>query len=277
MKQFIGLDIGGTNLKAGIVDVTSGAISGEKTAKTLSYSGSQGVMTRMGDLINKVITTSGMKKSALGGIGIGVPGKIDMEHGIVRFLTNFPGHWPNVPLAATIQEMTGLPVFLINDVRAITFGEWRFGAGKGSSSMACFAIGTGIGGGLIIDNKLVLGIEGSAGEVGHIIIDYNGPLCGCGSHGCVETYASGPAIAAAGVKAVAQGMETSLGKLADFDLNRITPELISKAAKQGDPIAMDILRKPAITSALRLPVCSPPSARARSSSAAGFLRRAICC
>lgn len=243
MKQFIGLDFGGTNLKAGVVDVTTGEISHVKSIKTMPYSGSQGVMSRMGDLINKVIETSELKKSSLGGVGIGVPGKLDMDHGLVRFLTNLPGHWPNVPLAATIQEMTGLPVYLINDVRAITFGEWKFGAGRGVSSMACFAIGTGIGGGLIIDNKLVLGIEGSAGEVGHIIIDHNGPLCGCGSHGCVEAYASGPAIAASGIKAVVQGMETSIGKLAEFDLNRITPELINKAAQQGDSIAMDIFDK----------------------------------
>jgi glucokinase len=243
MKQYIGLDFGGTNLKAGVVNVETGEITQVKTIRTQPYSGPQGVMHRMGELINKVIITSEMKKSSLGGIGIGVPGKLDMDNGLTRFLTNLPGHWPNVPLAATIREMTGLPVYLINDVRAITFGEWKFGAGKGVSSMACFAIGTGIGGGLIIADKLVLGIEGSAGEVGHISIDHDGPVCGCGSRGCVEVYASGPAIAAAGIKAVVQGLTTSIGKLVDYDLNKITPELVYKAAEQGDPIALDIFEK----------------------------------
>jgi glucokinase len=133
-------------------------------------------------------------------------------------------------------------VYLLNDVRAITYGEWKFGAGQGASDMVCFAIGTGIGGGLVINNQLILGIGGTAGELGHITVDLNGQLCGCGNHGCVETYASGPAITAAGIKAVTQGLTTSIGKMAGFDLNKITPELIARAAQAGDPIAKDIYR-----------------------------------
>lgn len=243
MKQYIGLDFGGTNLKAGVVNVETGEIAHVKSIRTQPYTGSLNVMRRMGDLIDKVIAASGSKKSALGAIGIGVPGTLDMEHGTVKFLTNLPGHWPNVPLAATIHEMIGLPIFLINDVRAITYGEWKFGAGRGATSMACFAIGTGIGGGLVVDNRLVLGIEGTAGEVGHISIDHDGPVCGCGSRGCVEAFASGPAIAAAGIKAVVQGFETSIGKMADYDLNKITAELIFRAAQAGDAVARDIFEK----------------------------------
>ena len=137
----------------------------------------------------------------------------------------------------TLSNYLNLPVFLLNDVRAITLGEFTFGAGRGAKNMACFAIGTGIGGGVVVNGELVLGIRGQAGELGHLTIDINGPICGCGNNGCLETFASAPAIANMGVKAVQQGQATLIGELADFDLNRITPKLIADAALQGDEIA----------------------------------------
>jgi glucokinase len=109
--------------------------------------------------------------------------------------------------------------------------------------MACFAIGTGVGGGLVINGRLHLGIGGTAGELGHQTIDFNGPACGCGNRGCLEAYASGPAIAAMGVKAVMQGLTTRIGEMVDYDLNRITPEVISRAATAGDAIARDIFEQ----------------------------------
>ncbi len=109
--------------------------------------------------------------------------------------------------------------------------------------MAVFAIGTGIGGGLVLNGQLHLGIGGTGGELGHTTIDFNGPRCGCGNHGCLEAYASGPAIAAMGMKAVTQGLTTRIADLCENDLNRITPELIAKAAQQGDEIAKDIFER----------------------------------
>ena len=132
---------------------------------------------------------------------------------------------------------------LLNDVRAITFGEWSFGAGQGVDTVAVLAIGTGIGGGLVINGQLHLGIGGTGGELGHMVIDFNGPRCGCGNYGCLEAFASGPAIAAMGMKAVAQGLTTSIGELCGYDMNRITPELIARAANAGDEIARDIYEK----------------------------------
>jgi len=128
-------------------------------------------------------------------------------------------------------------------VRSITCGEWRFGAGRGVDTVAVFAVGTGIGGGLVINGQLHLGIGGTGGELGHMTIDYNGPRCGCGNYGCLEAFASGPAIAAMGMKAVAQGLTTSLGELCGYDLNKITPALIAQAAEAGDAIARDIYEK----------------------------------
>jgi glucokinase len=150
-----------------------------------------------------------------------------------------------VPLKKTIEEQVGLPTFLLNDVRSMTLGEWTFGAGRGADTIACFAIGTGIGGGLVIKGQLHLNIGGKAGELGHQVIDMNGPACGCGNRGCLETFASGAAITAMGLKAVTQGLTTRIGELVDFDLNRITPAVIYQAAQEGDAIAIDIYEQAA--------------------------------
>jgi glucokinase len=184
-----------------------------------------------------------MKRDEIGGIGIGVPGVLDLDKGEVLFLPNLPGTWPHVPLQATIENLTGLPARLLNDVRSITNGEWRFGAGRGVDTVAVFAIGTGIGGGLVINGQLHLGIGGTGGELGHTTIDFNGPKCGCGNNGCLEAYASGPAIAAMGMKAVSQGLTTRISELCEYDLNHITPELIAKAAREGDEVAKDIYER----------------------------------
>jgi glucokinase len=243
MKKYIGCDLGGTNLRAAIVDVESGSVLHQMSIPTLAREGHDAVMKRMADLFLQVIDSAGMKKDEIGGIGIGVPGVLDLEKGEVLFLPNLPGTWPHVPLQATIEKLTGLPTRLLNDVRSITNGEWRFGAGRGMDTVAVFAIGTGVGGGLVVNGQLHLGIGGTGGELGHTTVDVNGPRCGCGNYGCVETYASGPSIAAMGMKAVAQGLTTRLGELCEYDLNRITPKLIAKAALDGDEIAKEIFER----------------------------------
>lgn len=243
MNKYIGCDLGGTNLRAAIVDVQTGTVLHQMSIPTLAREGHEAVMKRMADLFLKVIQSAGMSKDDIGGIGIGVPGMLDLEKGETLFLPNLPGTWPDVPLQATITQLTGLRTALLNDVRSITHGEWLFGAGRGLDTVAVFAIGTGIGGGLVINGQLHLGIGGTGGELGHTTIDYNGPVCGCGNKGCVEAYASGPAIAAMGLKAVTQGLTTRLGEMCEYDLNRITPELIARAALAGDAIAMDIYER----------------------------------
>lgn len=243
MKRFIGCDLGGTNLRAAIVDVETGAVLHHMSLPTLAREGHDAVMQRMAGLILQVIQSGGLKKADIGGIGIGVPGMLDLEKGETLFLPNLPGTWPHVPLRDTISSLTGFPTAILNDVRTITFGEWCFGAGRGVDTVAVFAIGTGIGGGLVVNGQLHLGIGGTGGELGHMVIDYNGPRCGCGNYGCLEAHASGPAIAALGMKAVSQGLTTAIGELCEYDLNRITPELIAQAAEAGDEIAGDIYEK----------------------------------
>ena len=243
MKKYIGCDLGGTNLRAAVVDVETGDVLHHMSVPTLAREGHDRVMERMAELFLQVIQSAGLQKDEIGGIGIGVPGVLDLEKGETLFLPNLPGTWPHVPLRDMIARLTGLPTALLNDVRSITNGEWRFGAGRGVDTVAVFAIGTGIGGGLVVNGQLHLGIGGTGGELGHTTIDFNGPRCGCGNYGCVEAYASGPAIAAMGMKAVAQGLTTQIGELCEYDLNLITPKLIAKAAEAGDEVAKDIYEK----------------------------------
>jgi glucokinase len=240
---FVGVDLGGTLLKAAIVDTDSGEITGLESVDTLAREGHDAVIVRMRDLIEDVIRKSGIPKSQIGGVGIGVPGVLDLDRGLVLFLPNLHGTWPNVPLRQKIETGVGLPTHVLNDVRSMTLGEWTFGAGRGVDTIACFAIGTGIGGGLVINGKLHLGIGGTGGELGHQSIDMNGPQCGCGSRGCLEVFASGPAIVAMGIKAVVQGLTTTIGEVVDYDLNRITPKTIYQAAIQGDEIAREIYER----------------------------------
>jgi glucokinase len=194
----------------------------------------------MAELITNLIGRSDIGKGRVRGLGISVPGMIDIETNTALFLPNFVGHWRNVPVGDQMESHLGLAVSMLNDVQGITYGEWCYGAGKGTSSMACFAIGTGVGGGLVVNNQLILGLGGSAGELGHQIVDLNGPRCGCGNNGCVEVYASGPAIAAAAARGVRQGFSTKIVELIDNDLNRLTPEIVTKAAQMGDPFALEV-------------------------------------
>lgn len=240
MRYAIGCDLGGTNLRVGVVDLESGQVIHYQSVPTLAKEGYRAVIARMVKLIQQVVEQCQFGKTEICGVGIGVPGVLNPDQGTVVFLPNFHGGWRGIPLGDLIDSQTGLSAFLINDVRSITLAEWKFGAGRGSSSMICFAIGTGIGGGVVINDQLLMNYGGTTGELGHTIIDPNGPQCGCGNHGCLEAYASGPAIAAMGIKAVMQGRTTLIGEIVEFDLNKITPEVIAQAAGQGDQIAQEI-------------------------------------
>jgi len=242
MSYYIGIDLGGTNLRAAIADTETGQIFHQHQCATLAAEGQAPVIGRIVELIHELRQASGMD-GTLKGVGIGVPGTPDIDSGVIQFLPNLPGKWLNVPLQAILEDQVKLPVALINDVRAITLGEWKFGAGRGAGTLACLAIGTGIGGGVVVNGQFHLGLGGTAGEFGHHVVEVDGLPCGCGGKGCLEMYASGPAIAAMGVKEVMHGHTTRIGELVDHDLNRIDAGTIVQAALEGDPIAKSILQK----------------------------------
>ncbi|MGB8982558.1 MAG: ROK family protein [Anaerolineales bacterium] len=243
MNCYIGVDLGGTNLRAAIVDTDTGQISQLRNGPTLAAEGPQAVIGRIIQHINELAKAGAAASCVIRGVGIGVAGTPDIDTGVIQILPNLPGQWSNMPLQAIIEEQVRLPVALINDVRALTLAEWRFGAGRGVETVACLAIGTGIGGGVVVNGQFHLGIGGTAGEFGHQVVEIDGLPCGCGGKGCLELYASGSAMAAMGVKEVMHGHTTRIGELVDHDLNRITAEIIVQAAQEGDPIARGILER----------------------------------
>jgi glucokinase len=239
----VGVDLGGTNIRAAVVDTTRGAIIATHKTATPNREGHHHVIDGIARLVQKVLAESGISAGAIDRVGVGIPGLVDMDRGVALLVPNIAGDWPNIPLRDTLEQRIGLDVHLINDVRATTLAEWTFGAGRGVDTMACYAIGTGVGGGVIVNGRLHLGLSGSAGELGHQIVEVNGLPCNCGGRGCLEMYASGTAIAARGVQAVVQRRPTRMAKLAGGDLNKVTTGVVLEAARAGDEVARAILEQ----------------------------------
>lgn len=239
--RFAGVDLGGTSIKAAVA-TADGEIVAEDCIPTESHAGPVVVVERMAELVERLRKQSG---GSLRGIGVGVPGLVDLDSGVTKFLPNLPTQWRDVPVAAKLQERLGTPAKLLNDVRAATLGELRFGHGKSQPglTMAFFAVGTGIGGGIAIDGKLRLGPLGAAGEIGHQTILPDGPRCGCGNRGCLEALASGPAIAAEGVRLLRMGLAPNLHRAVDGDAERVTPREMLTAALAGDELVREALTR----------------------------------
>ncbi|MFA5059119.1 MAG: ROK family protein [Candidatus Omnitrophota bacterium] len=188
MSRFVlGIDVGGTNIKCGLVD-PSGKISLRTAFPTKSFAQSKSALIKaLVSCAQKTITQNDIGKKDILGIGIGFPGLVDFPKGMVHCLVNIPG-WKNVFVKKIIQQEIGIPTFVDNDVNLMALGEWKFGAGRGVKNVVCITLGTGVGGGLIINNALYRGEGFSAGEIGHTPINENGPRCNCGGTGCLERY-----------------------------------------------------------------------------------------
>ncbi len=228
---YASVDLGGTNIKC-CMGTAEGRVLGDKSVPTESHRGPQAVMANMAALVNDLAGEVQRKPAA---VGIGCPGLIDLKSGVTKFLPNFVTQWRDVPVRATLEPVVGCPVYLLNDVRMATLGELTFGHGRTANTMAFFALGTGIGGGVAVEGKLRLGPLGAAGELGHICILPDGPLCGCGSRGCMETLASGPAITAEGVRLLRSGLAPVLYEVTGGEASAVTPRTMAQAAEQGDP------------------------------------------
>ena len=240
-ELFAGVDLGGTAIKCAL-GTADGHVISERSVETRAYNGPDDVLQRIAAAVNQMAGKTGGKPKSL---GVGVPGLVDLKAGITKFLPNFPGHWRDVEAARILGEKTGCPVQLLNDVRTATLGELVFGHGRGVGTMAFFALGTGVGGGVVIDGKLRLGPLGAAGELGHMTILPDGPPCGCGSRGCLETVVGAPAIISEGIRLMRIGLAPRLGELVEGDITRITPIEIAQAARQGDHDVRDALLRAA--------------------------------
>jgi len=234
----IGIDLGGTNLKLALLDGEN-RIAARLTVPTGGAEGHDAVIERMIDGVKALRAENAAIDVA--GIGIGVPGEVDMESGITGDLPNLPGRWRNVPVGPAIAAATRLPVRMINDAKAFALAEYRLGAAAGVDTAICVTAGTGIGGAIIARGQILYGLGELAGEIGHLILQPDGPRCTCGNLGCAETLATGPAIVGEAVRRVVQGFTTSLGNLSEGDLDAITPELVARAADEGDLVAMDVI------------------------------------
>ena len=194
MTVYVGVDLGGTNVKCAVVDIEAGAeprVLATATEPTRSEEGPEAVLERVARLAQATAAPLG----PIRGVGLGVPGHVDAETGTGVILPNLAGDWVGRPIAGPVSEQLGLPVLLVNDARALTLAELRMGAGRGARTMVCVTLGTGVGGGVVIDGRLHHG-TGHAGEIGHTIIEPDGPPCRCGSRGCLDRVAGAGAIAA---------------------------------------------------------------------------------
>jgi glucokinase len=234
----IGIDLGGTNLKLALLNGEN-RIAARLTVPTGGTEGHAAVIERMIEGARSLLAQN--PDIHVAGIGIGVPGDVDMATGITGDLPNLPGRWRSVPVAPAISDAIELPVAMINDAKAFALAEYRLGAAAGADTALCVTVGTGIGGAVIARGRILYGLGAMAGEIGHLILQPEGPRCTCGNRGCAETLANGPAIVGEAVRRVVQGFTTALSGMAGGDLDTITPELVARAADEGDPVAIDVV------------------------------------
>jgi glucokinase len=233
---FVGVDIGGTKVAAGLVD-TNGEISARVREPMVSNSSAQEGLNAVLSAIAKVMPEG---EFGVGGIGICAPGPLDPKTGVIWNPPNLPC-WRNFPLGESVQKRYAAPVKIDNDANAAALAETRWGAARGCRNVFYATIGTGIGTGIVFDGKIYHGRTGSAGEGGHVSIDYRGPICRCGKPGCIEILASGTAIAQRAREEMAVGTNSVMLELAGGDVDALTGEIVGKAADGGDDLAKAIL------------------------------------
>ncbi|MDA8226992.1 MAG: ROK family glucokinase [Desulfitobacterium hafniense] len=231
--HIIGIDLGGTNIKAALLD-GQGNILAKKEIPTQADEGPEGVINRMAELARDLQPSEG---SVLG-VGIGIPGVLDYSNGKVIFAPNI--HWRDVAAKALMEEKLGLPVYLDNDANAAALGEKWCGAARGGQNVVVITIGTGIGGGVIINGRIYRGSAGSAGEIGHTVVLEDGPQCNCGKKGCLETLTAAPAIVRMAGEAVEAGSSPGLAGLGSLEAKDVFA-----AAAKGDRGALDVVERAA--------------------------------
>ena len=243
-RWIVGVDLGGTNIVVGLLPVEGGEVLGLRTLSTEAQRGAKFVVDRIVGLveesIGQVLSEHGGTRAQIAGVGIGSPGPLDRKTGTVINTPNLG--WRNFPLRDLISNAVKLPCTLDNDANCATYGEWWLGAGRGTQSLVGFTLGTGIGGGIVLNGEIYHGCSDVAGEIGHMTIDSNGRKCKCGNYGCLEQYASGPAIAQRAVEGIEAGTETALVEMVGGRLEEITAATVYEASVLGDVYASDIMR-----------------------------------
>jgi glucokinase len=229
--EAIGVDVGGTKINAFRVG-RDGTVHERRTVPTPAEDPEGTIAAMIG--VSRQLVSPGVVA-----VGVGAAGLVDATEGVLRFSPNLA--WRDLPIGARMREALGLPCQLDNDANVAAWGEWRFGAGRGYGHMLLVTLGTGIGGGIVAGGRLFRGAHGFGGEIGHVIVEPGGPLCGCGNRGCWEQVASGNAIGRLGRIAAREHPESVLASLADGDPEAVTGVTVTEAAGSGDEIATGVL------------------------------------
>lgn len=237
--HYLGIDLGGINIAAAVVDEDGNILTRGRVATPRS--GAEAVAAAMAEAARQAAENAHIQLTEIASVGIGSPGTIDPVAGVVQYWSNLDFH--HVPLVSMVSERLGRPVLIENDANAAALGEYAAGAGKGSTSMIAITLGTGVGGGAVLDGKLYTGFNYAGMEVGHLVIESGGRLCTCGRRGCFETYASATAI----IKRARERMEGSrdslLWKLADGKSELVEARTVFDAAGQNDLLARELVEE----------------------------------
>lgn len=233
----VGVDMGATHMIALVADY-SAAVIREKEISIDIKKGPDYCLPLLDRLVQQVVAEAGLQMVDIDAIGIGVPGPVVISKGMVSAPPIMPG-WDDYPIRESMQEKWGCPVLINNDAELGALGEWAYGAGRSEANLAYIKVGTGIGAGLIFGNELYHGVTGSAGEIGHITMQENGPMCSCGNRGCLEAIAGGAAIAKRAAEEIRRGKRTQLVGFGDF--YEITINDVIAAARKGDLLCQQII------------------------------------
>jgi glucokinase len=243
-KYVLGVDLGGTNIVVGAIPDDGGEDVGVRVEDTPTAAGADAVVDRIVSMIERVIEEAivfkGAKREHFVGVGIGAPGPLDRKNGVVIVAPNLG--WRDFPLRDAVSDRVRIPATLDNDANCATLGEWWRGAAQGTRHVVGLTIGTGIGGGIVLDGQLYHGASDVAGEVGHTTIDSTGRYCRCGNYGCLEAYASGPAIALRAREALERDEASVLHRMVNEDLSLLTAATVYDAANNGDSLALEVVR-----------------------------------
>jgi glucokinase len=243
LRFIVGVDLGGTNIVVGTLSEDGETILGQESRPTPVAEGAEAVIGLISKMVRGSIEAA---KRANGqdieivGVGIGSPGPLSTKTGIVKITPNLK--WRNVPLRQMVSDAAELPATLDNDANCAVLGEAWKGAARGAVSVVGLTVGTGIGGGIVLNNRVYHGASDVAGEFGHMTIDSMGRRCHCGNYGCLEAYASGPAIALRAVEAIESGYDSVITDQVGAKLHEITAQTVYDAAKNGDALAQEVVR-----------------------------------
>ena len=238
MDYYVGIDLGGTNTKIGLLNI-EGDILKSSIIKTLSSEGVDKTMERIWGVIQELAKEANINIKNVKGIGMGIPGPVE-DQSIVAFFANFP--WgTNVNVKEKLEKITGIETKLDNDANIIALGEAKYGAAKGSKSSVTVALGTGIGGGIYVNGRLVSGFKGAGGEIGHMKIVKDGRVCGCGQKGCFEAYASATGLIREAVSRLTVNKQNLLYTMIEGNVAGLEAKDIFDAAKEGDAFSLDLV------------------------------------